>query len=115
MLQTSTVYYYLILFHMMSSVLQGIMFVTLFRLLQIFGLMKVSCQKTIWVNLKWICCLNKRKNMKKNVLHSLPFVYFLFFFIFVKMGSHDCFSQNPKTGSDGFPWTKSTEPQKRFP
>ena len=37
MLQTSTVYYYLILFHMMSSVLQGIMFVTLFRLLQIFG------------------------------------------------------------------------------
>ena len=80
MLQTSTVYYYLILFHMMSSVLQG-----------------------------------NPLFLHYNVLHSLPFVYFPFFFIFVKMGSHDCFSQNPKTGSDGFPWTKSTEPQKRFP
>ena len=45
MLQTA--HYYLILFHMMSSVLQGIMFMTLFRFLQIFGLMKVHVKKQL--------------------------------------------------------------------
>ena len=52
MLQTSTVYYnyYLILFHMMSSVLQGIMFVTLFRYIANFWTYESVCQKTVgWI------------------------------------------------------------------